>query len=114
MKFKIAFKQLKHASKNPGTLPSIKCMKTIVKKIKLLQNEIEDAYCLAYNSLPDREIEDQEDDLCAQIYRLTEYIQRQQPEIERLRKLLQCLITEEELYQIELSKKRVAEAIGEK
>jgi hypothetical protein len=85
MKTETAIEQLKHASKNPGTLPSIACMKAILKEVERLKNEIADGYCLAYNSLPDREMEDQEDDLCAQINRLTEYIKRRQGEIERLR-----------------------------
>ena len=88
MKFENAIEQLKHASKNPGTLPSIACMKAILKEIERLKNEIADGYCLAYNSLPDREMEDQEDDLCAQINRLTEYIKRRQGEIERLRAIV--------------------------
>ena len=37
MKFEDAIMQLKHASKNPGTLPSITCMKAILKEIERLR-----------------------------------------------------------------------------
>ena len=88
MKIEVAIEQLKHASKNPGTLPSIACMKAILKEIERLKNEIADGYCLAYNSLPDREMEDQEDDLCAQINRLTEYIELHKAESDILKTAL--------------------------
>lgn len=49
MDIEIAIAQLKHASKNPGTLLSVECMKAILREIEWLQETVDDYFRQLHN-----------------------------------------------------------------
>jgi hypothetical protein len=64
----------------------------LMREVTRLQGEIENARCLAYNSIPDRTSEDAKSDLCEQVNDLALVLKKEQLKVKELESQMKGMI----------------------